>query len=101
MLMDRIGFYIGRVKERGTCSADVEKQHNGIDPFGVYCYYVEFSDCVVDDERQRWTIKRINIGWPKRYGILHQVFLHIGLFPGGVLVERAVYQVLQPCQHSD
>lgn len=50
MLMDWI-YNIGRVKERGTCSADAEKQHNGIDPFGIYRYYVEFSDCGVDDEQ--------------------------------------------------
>jgi hypothetical protein len=41
--------FTGCVKERGSSSADTEKQYNGINPFGIDSYYAEFSDCSVDD----------------------------------------------------
>lgn len=84
-------YYIGCVKEWGSSSANIEKQHNGINPIGIDCYNVEFHDsCSDDEQRQNGAFKRVHFRGRKRIGFQHKVFQYIGLLPCGIPVQCSI-----------
>ncbi|KAK2972815.1 hypothetical protein RJ640_028343, partial [Escallonia rubra] len=44
----------GDTQERDSGSADVEKQHNGINPFGVDGHHAQLAHRRPDDQQRRW-----------------------------------------------
>ncbi|KAA8520584.1 hypothetical protein F0562_014840 [Nyssa sinensis] len=76
----------GRVLERGFGSTDAEKQHDGVNPFGVNSYHAQLPHRRPDDQRQRQKINWVCL-WRREPAWV----LHISLLLSGILVRRAVH----------
>lgn len=92
----------GVTKERGSGSANPEKQHDGVNPVGINGDHAILTHHRPYEQPGRLQLpRRIRLRRQKRANANTEILLHISLFLVSILVQRPVHSLLQPRQHAN